>query len=93
MKITFTQDTAPLFYTGWSAYKKGTKADLRYGQNLIDAGLARAGWGEFIPPLENKDVDFDSLSDAEIKALAKERGIKTGRKGRKRLISELEALE
>lgn len=90
MKITFTKDCPPILYSGWSAYKEGDQADLRHAQQLIDSGYARAGWGEFVPPLQiQKDVDYAKLSEKAIKALAKERGIKVGRKKKETLIKEL----
>ena len=44
MKITFIRDAVPTYYTGWSFYAAGTKADLRHAETLIEQGLAVAGW-------------------------------------------------
>lgn len=50
MNITFTKDCPPIPASGNSAYTAGDKATLRRGAELIDAGVARDGWGKFEPP-------------------------------------------
>jgi hypothetical protein len=45
MKITFTQDRQPDPLNGNSFYAAGTRADLRYGAELVALGVAREGWG------------------------------------------------
>jgi hypothetical protein len=52
MKITFLKDCDPTWDSGWSAYKKGDLADLVRGANLVKRGIAREGWGTFIPEPE-----------------------------------------
>ena len=44
MKITFIKDIGPNYFTGWSAYYIGEKADLKHGLSLIADGSAREGW-------------------------------------------------
>ncbi|MCP4099151.1 MAG: hypothetical protein GY748_23255 [Planctomycetaceae bacterium] len=82
MKITFIKDVSPIKLTGWSEYKAGTKADLRYGSYLIEADVAVAGWDETkvneqSPPvvyIEMKDttvnLDYSSMLTKDIRRTA-----------------------
>jgi hypothetical protein len=45
MKITFVRDRQPDPLNGNSFYPAGTRADLRYGAELVALGVAREGWG------------------------------------------------
>jgi len=44
MKITFIKDVGPNYFTGWSVYYTGEKADLRHGHSIVADGSARDGW-------------------------------------------------
>ena len=44
MKVTFLKDTGPIAITGWEFYRKGTKATLSGGAELVAGGYAREGW-------------------------------------------------
>jgi len=99
MKITFIKDCPPIVESGNSFYKVDTQADLRKGQELIDLGYARDGWGEdknlvevvnqFNPDYTLKSI-FESMDTSELKEIAKEKGIKGyGRMGRNTLIKRL----
>lgn len=94
MKITFIKDCPAIIASGNSAYIKGTKADLRKGQELIDAGYAREGWE--VGNLANlanelyELLDYDNLSLIVLREMAKEQNIKNaGRMKRKTLIKRL----
>lgn len=85
MKITFVRGCPPIIASGNEAYKAGTKADLRKGQELIDLGYARIGWesqevtyinGTHPLQADAYDISLDGFSDDELKSMAKERGIK-----------------
>jgi hypothetical protein len=49
MKITFLQDRQPDPLNGNSFYPAGTRADLRYGAELVALGVAVEGWGALVP--------------------------------------------
>ena len=49
MKITFTQDRQPDPLNGNSFYPAGTRADLRFGAELVALGVAVEGWGAPAP--------------------------------------------
>lgn len=97
MKITFIQDCPAIIESGNEAYKAGTQADLRKGQELIDLGYAREGWdtglvdraNEFNPDyshksaLENEPIEY-------LRELAKSNGVKGyARMKRETLIERL----
>lgn len=76
MKITFIKDCPPIIASGNSAYKKGVEADLRMGQDLIDAGYAREGWGTAVTPKPTPPPStLDNLSYRELQRMAKAAGV------------------
>lgn len=74
MKITFLENHVSVL-SGNSYYDAGEQADLRRGQELIDQGIAYAGWGSPPTPLQGPVSTLDSMSHDDLRALAKERGI------------------
>lgn len=87
MKITFIKDCPPMVPSGNTAYERGTRADLRRGQELIEQGYARKGWGPPPPPpkppIEPLPVVIEptysgllqGMGYRDLQALAKEQGI------------------
>ncbi len=62
MKITFVQDRQPDPLNGNSFYPAGTRADLRYGAELVALGVARAGW-EVAPAVAVAPAEIPPIPD------------------------------
>ncbi len=78
MKITFIKDIGPNYFTGWSAYYIGEKADLKHGLSLIADGSAREGWEAIksVPEAPKvEQVSYTGMSAAKVRATAKEAGV------------------
>jgi len=75
MKITFLEEHCSVL-SGNSFYEVGVKADLRRGQELIDAGIAYAGWGKHPTNLQGESNDLQDLPLDDLRNMAKERGIR-----------------
>lgn len=73
MKVTFTQ-RAMCQATGWSWYNPGDQADLPDGAQLIEAGVAIAGWDSF---------ELQQLTLAELRELAAARNVPNARRLKK----------
>ncbi len=79
MKITFTEDHQSVA-SGNEFYRKGAQADLRRGQGLVDAGVAREGWGPLLDPKISEEIavameslvdEVEAIKDVDLPALTK----------------------
>lgn len=64
MKITFTKDRQPDPLNGNSFYPAGTRADLRFGAELVALGVAVEGWGAPVPPFVPEPVALPIVDPA-----------------------------
>ncbi len=88
MKITFVKDHQSVL-SGNERYTPGTQADLRRGQELIDLGVAREGWGED-SLVEVVFTSIEHVSLDELRKMARLQGIKGyARMKRETLIKRL----